>query len=176
MPNLLDIDECSRTSGICSNGVCENMMGTYQCVCNDGYQQTGQKSHCEGSVNLSLFWFRYLYLRSFTKLDLDECNVNNGGCDDNCMNTPGSFSCACSAGYMLLMDGRSCADIDECKENPRICNGGKCTNTPGSYLCSCQGGLTTGSDGITCEGTFVSFSILVFFFLRFTGELEYCLL
>ena len=44
----LDIDECSRTSGICSNGVCENMMGTYQCVCNDGYQQTGQKSHCEG--------------------------------------------------------------------------------------------------------------------------------
>lgn len=43
-----DIDECSRTSGICSNGVCENMMGTYQCVCNDGYQQTGQKSHCEG--------------------------------------------------------------------------------------------------------------------------------
>ena len=49
------------------------------------------------------------------------------------------------------MDGRSCADIDECKENPRICNGGKCTNTPGSYLCSCQGGLTTSSDGITCE-------------------------
>lgn len=50
---VLDIDECSRTSGICSNGVCENMMGTYQCVCNDGYQQTGQKSHCEGKQN----WF-----------------------------------------------------------------------------------------------------------------------
>lgn len=46
-----DIDECSRTSGICSNGVCENMMGTYQCMCNDGYQQTGQKSHCEGGTN-----------------------------------------------------------------------------------------------------------------------------
>lgn len=44
----LDIDECSRTSGICSNGVCENMMGTYQCVCDTGYQQTDQKSHCEG--------------------------------------------------------------------------------------------------------------------------------
>ena len=61
------------------------------------------------------------------------------------------FSLVWSAGYMLLMDGRSCADIDECKENPRICNGGKCTNTPGSYLCSCQFGLTTSSDGITCE-------------------------
>lgn len=43
-----DIDECSRTSGICSNGVCENMMGTYQCVCDDGYQHGAIKSHCEG--------------------------------------------------------------------------------------------------------------------------------
>lgn len=58
-----------------------------------------------------------------------------------------------STGYMLLMDGRSCADIDECKENPRICNGGKCTNTPGSYTCTCQDGLTTSPDGITCEGS-----------------------
>lgn len=45
---VVDIDECSRTSGICSNGVCENMMGTYQCVCDDGYQQADMKSHCEG--------------------------------------------------------------------------------------------------------------------------------
>jgi hypothetical protein len=27
-------------------------MGTYQCVCDDGYQQTGQKSHCEGKCVL----------------------------------------------------------------------------------------------------------------------------
>lgn len=45
---VADIDECSRTSGICSNGVCENMMGTYQCVCDDGYRQTDQKFYCEG--------------------------------------------------------------------------------------------------------------------------------
>lgn len=69
-----DIDECSRTSGICSNGVCENMMGTYQCICDDGYQQTGLRSHCE---------------------DINECAVGNGGCEDICLNTPGSFSCSC---------------------------------------------------------------------------------
>lgn len=69
-----DIDECSRTSGICSNGVCENMMGTYQCICDDGYQQTGLRSHCE---------------------DINECAIGNGGCEDICLNTPGSFSCAC---------------------------------------------------------------------------------
>lgn len=51
---ILDIDECSRTSGICSNGVCENMMGTYQCVCDDGYQQTGLKLHCEGKAKISM--------------------------------------------------------------------------------------------------------------------------
>lgn len=45
---ILDIDECSRTSGICSNGVCENMMGTYQCICDDGFRQTDQKFYCEG--------------------------------------------------------------------------------------------------------------------------------
>lgn len=49
--NIADIDECSRTSGICSNGVCENMMGTYQCVCDDGYRQTDQKFYCEGKYS-----------------------------------------------------------------------------------------------------------------------------
>ena len=37
--NLKDIDECGRTSGVCSNGVCENMMGAYQCVCDEGFKQ-----------------------------------------------------------------------------------------------------------------------------------------
>ena len=46
--HILDINECSQTSGICSNGVCENMMGTYQCMCDDGYQQQAHKGHCEG--------------------------------------------------------------------------------------------------------------------------------
>lgn len=46
---------------------------------------------------------------------MDECSLNYGGCDDVCNNTPGSFSCSCSTGYMLLMDGRTCADVNECK-------------------------------------------------------------
>ena len=37
--DLQDIDECGRTSGVCSNGVCENMMGAYQCVCDEGFKQ-----------------------------------------------------------------------------------------------------------------------------------------
>lgn len=48
---------------------------------------------------------------------------NNGGCF--------------TTGYSL--DGKTCTDVDECKENPRICNGGKCTNTLGGYSCHCTG-------------------------------------
>jgi len=59
-----------------------------------------------------------------------------------------------SIGYALNLDGRSCADVDECKENPRICNGGKCKNTPGGYVCNCTNGLLPGRDGVSCIGKF----------------------
>lgn len=55
-------------------------------------------------------------------------------------------------GYSLNMDGRSCSDIDECKENTRICNGGQCTNTLGSYICKCTDGLLAGPQGTFCIG------------------------
>lgn len=57
------------------------------------------------------------------------------------------------SGYSLQLDGKMCADVDECKENPRICNGGKCTNTLGSYNCHCTDGLITASGGAGCIGT-----------------------
>lgn len=55
-------------------------------------------------------------------------------------------------GYSLNLDGKSCTDVDECNENPRICNGGKCSNTIGSYLCQCINGLLPGPQGTTCIG------------------------
>jgi hypothetical protein len=39
--------------------------------------------------------------------DANEC-TNNTLCQQVCVNTPGSFSCACNAGYTLLPDLRSC--------------------------------------------------------------------
>lgn len=35
-------------------------------------------------------------------LDIDECEWHRDGCDQECINTVGSFICACRAGYALI--------------------------------------------------------------------------
>ncbi|RUS91245.1 hypothetical protein EGW08_000957 [Elysia chlorotica] len=32
-----DIDECSRDSNLCNHGTCVNSLGSYTCLCQDGY-------------------------------------------------------------------------------------------------------------------------------------------
>ena len=47
-----------KNSGICSNGVCENMMGAYQCICDEGYKQAGSGTNCvdvDECVQVGLF-------------------------------------------------------------------------------------------------------------------------
>lgn len=41
-------------------------------------------------------------------VDINECAVNNSGCDHLCENTNGSFVCSCDAGYALNSDGYQC--------------------------------------------------------------------
>lgn len=41
-------------------------------------------------------------------LDIDECMLDTNGCDQSCINTPGSFMCNCSEGYILNENGFSC--------------------------------------------------------------------
>ena len=36
--------------------------------------------------------------------DVDECLDDNGGCEQVCRNTPGSYQCRCNAGYQLVDD------------------------------------------------------------------------
>ena len=41
--------------------------------------------------------------------DIDECADNNGGCNQTCTNSIGSYQCSCQDGYMLNEDGYNCA-------------------------------------------------------------------
>lgn len=40
--------------------------------------------------------------------DIDECTIENGGCETFCTNSEGSYECSCHSGYALLPDLRSC--------------------------------------------------------------------
>ena len=40
--------------------------------------------------------------------DIDECTSINGGCEDMCINNPGSFDCACGNGYELDTGNTTC--------------------------------------------------------------------
>ncbi|XP_068682562.1 uncharacterized protein [Montipora foliosa] len=68
--------------------------------------------------------------------DIDECDDNNGGCDHNCVNTPGSSVCTCNSGYFLNFDEKSCEDVDECQSISDCMQ--ICENTNGSYNCKCH--------------------------------------
>ena len=42
-------------------------------------------------------------------IDIDECATNNGGCDQNCHNTAGSYYCTCNTGFLLDDDDHGCS-------------------------------------------------------------------
>lgn len=63
--SFVDIDECGDSSSLCSNGVCENYLGGYQCRCLDGYGPNPQHTSCLGRHNTATcvkFMMRYDYL------------------------------------------------------------------------------------------------------------------
>lgn len=48
-PCLSDIDECSALQGqVCRNGQCINGLGSFQCLCHDGYENTPDGKNCAG--------------------------------------------------------------------------------------------------------------------------------
>ena len=44
--------------------------------------------------------------------DTNECLYANGGCQQICNNTIGSFNCSCGIGYSLMPDGFNCSGKD----------------------------------------------------------------
>ena len=49
-----------------------------------------------------------LYIIVLVHVDIDECATDNGGCEQNCNNTIGSYYCTCDIGYQLGNDYHSC--------------------------------------------------------------------
>ncbi|XP_040387830.1 hemicentin-2 isoform X3 [Cygnus olor] len=91
--------------------------------------------------------------RNGTCTDLDECRVPNQ-CQHECRNSEGSYRCVCPPGYRLLPDGKTCHDVDECREGTVRCASGQlCFNTRGGARCEdapCPDGYWRGSSPGVC--------------------------
>lgn len=80
-----DVDECTQSPGLCGRGVCENLPGSFHCVCPAGFRG----STCEE--------------------DVDECAQEPPPCGPGrCDNTAGSYHCACPAGFRSRGPGAPC--------------------------------------------------------------------
>ena len=95
-----DIDECDAYyPNQCSNdSVCVNSIGSYRCLCMVGLKGDGMlPSNNSNSANLPV-----------PCQDVDECLLPDTKCSSPhvCVNSYGSFTCTCDAGYQLI--GRSC--------------------------------------------------------------------
>lgn len=126
-----DINECAQNPEICGKGACENLIGSYRCICNQGYEVDVSGKSC---------------------VDKDECALDplicNGG---QCKNTLGSFQCICPTGTVYNEKNHFCEDEDECRNlNQDACSGGTCINTQGSYRCECSSGFVLDSTGRFC--------------------------
>nr|XP_051676343.1 hemicentin-1 isoform X2 [Oryctolagus cuniculus] len=70
-----------------------------------------------------------------TCVDIDECETRDV-CQHVCRNTFGSYQCLCPPGYQLMLNGKTCQDVDECLEQSTSCGPNRmCFNTRGSYQC-----------------------------------------
>ncbi|XP_071399443.1 fibrillin-2b [Centroberyx affinis] len=123
-----DINECALDPDICQNGMCENLRGSYRCICNIGYESDSSGKNC---------------------VDINECLVNRLLCDNGlCRNTPGSYTCSCPKGFVFKPDSETCEDINECESSP--CVNGVCRNVAGSFNCECSHGSKLDSTNTIC--------------------------
>ncbi|KAJ7379470.1 Bone morphogenetic protein 1 [Desmophyllum pertusum] len=66
--------------------------------------------------------------------DEDECQNKNGGCQDKCVNTIGSYTCSCREGFVLQKDKHSCKEVNDCGATLTTLSGEITSpNYPGSY-------------------------------------------
>lgn len=127
-----DINECINDP--CGeNGACENIIGSYRCVCADGYQLDSSGKKCK---------------------DIDECSdpdvCTNGGI---CRNFPGSFQCICPKGSFFDAITKICEDENECETQMDLCGpNGQCLNTKQGYRCECDPGWISDSSSQVIDG------------------------
>ena len=173
----IDLDECLTGNHQCGLDIhCVNTLGSYRCKCGVGYEmnnlgncvdinECNQNGRCDanygrcintpGSFSCKCTKAGFEVVRvnedKFVCEDVNECEDNNGGCDQICMNLDGGFVCNCEDGYILSeKDDKSCIDVNECEVQNGGCKDG-CVNFEGGFKCECTNeGFELSADGVSC--------------------------
>ncbi|XP_062376240.1 EGF-containing fibulin-like extracellular matrix protein 1 isoform X5 [Sardina pilchardus] len=106
-----DVDECEADTP-CEHQ-CYNLMGSFICQCNQGYELATDSVNCA---------------------DIDECAFSSYMCQYLCINSPGGYSCTCPDGYQL-QGTRMCQDINECETDHTCTEDEMCWNYYGGFRC-----------------------------------------
>ena len=89
-------------------------------------------------------------------VDVNECLVNRGGCEHQCLNTLGSYQCKCNAGYSLQEDGHNCTVGTWCSERlgcDHHCQYDAKNSGARGMSCACRPGYLLHADKRSCVAT-----------------------
>ncbi|XP_056680679.1 fibrillin-2 isoform X2 [Monodelphis domestica] len=155
--DYIDENEWWTKPGIYENGHCINIVGSYKCECNEGFQSGSldtecldhRKGFCFAEVLQSMC---HMTASSRNLVRKSECCCNERwGWGNQCELCPLSgttqYRKIFPHGPGYATDGR---DLDECPQSLKLCNF-ICKNNDGSYQCSCPRGYILQEDGKTCR-------------------------
>ena len=88
--------------------MCTNTVSSFNCSCNSGFTLNADGATCDGQSKRLQDILIIIIDRCNFAADIDECSTSNGGCDQVCTNTVGSFNCSCADGFSLNTDRATC--------------------------------------------------------------------
>jgi hypothetical protein len=147
--------ECENNNNDCASNPCQNggscsdTLNGYICSCKAGYHGANcekiieqcSNSTCQNNSRCC----EVGYSGVDCSVDINECATNNGGCENDCIDSADNsdddieifYACTCNSGFKWDQNQMKCVDIDECETGEHNCDDkAACANISGFFFCS----------------------------------------